>query len=235
MSKNKVFLLFICFIVLLAACDEVAPATNTATAVAPATAAPSQAPTTPPPTQQAPTQEPATPAPIIYPWWNERVFYEIFVRSFYDSNGDGNGDFKGMTQKLDYLNDGDPASGDDLGISGIWLMPIFPAHSYHGYDVTDYKAVNPDYGTLEEFKNFLDQAHSRGIRVIIDWPLNHTSVDHPWFQGSIDPNGEYRDWYIWSETQPEYVGPWGQTVWHAGPIGGYYYGVFVAGPDLKTP
>jgi len=174
------------------------------------------------------------PEPVTYPWWNERVFYEIFVRSFYDSNADGNGDFNGMTEKLDYLNDGDPATATDLGVGGVWLMPIFTATSYHGYDVVDYKAVNPDYGTLDDFKNFLEQAHQRGIRVIIDWPLNHTSVEHPWFQGSIDPNGEYRDWYIWSETKPEYAGPWGQSVWHEGPQGEYYYGVFWSGmPDLN--
>ena len=79
-----------------------------------------------------------------FPWWNDVVFYEIFVRSFYDSDGDGIGDFQGLTKKLDYLNDGDPDSKDDLGISGIWLMPIFPSTSYHGYDVINYKEVNPE-------------------------------------------------------------------------------------------
>ncbi len=79
-----------------------------------------------------------------FPWWNDAVFYEIFVRSFYDSDGDGIGDFKGLIEKLDYLNDGDPNTQDDLGISGIWLMPIFPSTSYHGYDVTNYREVNPE-------------------------------------------------------------------------------------------
>lgn len=86
-------------------------------------------------------------------WWNDIVFYEIFVRSFYDSNGDGIGDFRGIVEKLDYLNDGDPNTTTDLGISGIWLMPIFPSPSYHGYDVTDYQNVNPDYGTLQDFQD----------------------------------------------------------------------------------
>ena len=80
------------------------------------------------------------------------MFYEIFVRSFFDSDGDGIGDFNGMTAKLDYLNDGDPATDTDLGINGIWLMPIFPSPSYHGYDVTDYQAVNPEFGTMEDFQ-----------------------------------------------------------------------------------
>src|SRR3954453_7042757 len=86
------------------------------------------------------------------PWWNNRVFYEVFVRSFYDSNGDGIGDLQGLIQKLDYLNDGDPSTTTDLGVTGLWLMPIMALPSYHGYDSTDYKAVNPDYGTNDDFK-----------------------------------------------------------------------------------
>ena len=93
------------------------------------------------------------------PWWNDTVFYEIFVRSFYDSNGDGIGDLNGLISKLDYLNDGDPDTTDDLGVTGLWLMPIHPAVSYHGYDVTDYYAINPDYGTMDDFKRLLDEAH----------------------------------------------------------------------------
>jgi glycosidase len=234
-KQLSITLLWIAIILVLAACGQAATPLPTETPTLPtATNAPTQPPTLPPPTATLAPTIPPTPVPVTYPWWNERVFYEIFVRSFYDSNADGNGDFIGMTQKLDYLNDGDPATKTDLGIGGVWLMPIFAATSYHGYDVIDYKAVNPDFGTLDDFKNFLEQAHQRGIRVIIDWPLNHTSVEHPWFQGSIDPNGEYRDWYIWSDTKPEYVGPWGQSVWHDGPQGGYYYGVFWSGmPDLN--
>ncbi len=84
-------------------------------------------------------------------WWQHAVFYEIFVRSFYDSNGDGIGDLNGIIEKLDYLNDGNPSTTSDLGINAIWLMPIFPSSSYHGYDVTDYFSVNPEYGTIEDF------------------------------------------------------------------------------------
>ncbi len=167
------------------------------------------------------------------PWWNDSVFYEIFVRSFYDSNGDGIGDFNGITAKLDYLNDGDPKTTTDLGVSGIWLMPINPSPSYHGYDVTDYYAVNPQYGTIEDFKNLLSQAHRRGIRVIIDLVMNHTSNWHPWFNASEDPNSPKRNWYIWSDTKPGYTGPWGEDVWYAA-NGTYYYAIFWSGmPDLN--
>lgn len=160
-------------------------------------------------------------------WWNESVFYEIFVRSFYDSDGDGVGDFNGMTQKLDYLNDGVPNSGNDLGINAIWLMPINPSPSYHGYDVTDYKAVNPDYGTMADFQNFLTEAHNRGIKVIIDLVLNHSSTQHPWFQAARNGDPTYRDFYRWSNTNPGYSGPWGQNVWHQNWADGtYYYGIF---------
>jgi glycosidase len=164
-----------------------------------------------------------------YPWWNDRVFYEIFVRSFYDSDGDGIGDFQGVIEKLDYLNDGDPETDDDLGITGIWLMPINPSPSYHGYDVTDYLAINPDYGTMENFEDFLDEAHKRGIAVIIDLVLNHSSTGHPWFQASTDPDSEYREYYNWSETRPPIAG------WHEWPeTGDYYYGLFWHGmPDLN--
>jgi alpha-amylase len=156
-----------------------------------------------------------------YSWWNDTVFYEIFVRSFYDSNGDGIGDFNGITAKLDYLNDGNPETTTDLGVTGIWLMPINPSPSYHGYDVTDYYAVNPDYGTMEDFQNLLDEAHARGIRVIMDLVLNHTSSKHPWFTSSWDPASPTHDWYIWSDTKPAYNGPWGQKVWY--PSHGQYY------------
>lgn len=101
---------------------------------------------------------PVTPTPELIldvnEWWRDVVFYEIFVRSFKDSDGDGKGDFNGIIEQLDYLNDGDPNTDDDLGIGGIWLMPINPSPSYHGYDVTDYYAVNPDYGTMDDLKNY---------------------------------------------------------------------------------
>lgn len=166
-------------------------------------------------------------------WWNDAVFYEVFVRSFYDSNHDGQGDFAGLTQKLDYLNDGNPTTTSDLGITGIWLMPMMESPSYHGYDVTNYKATEPDYGTMAEFEAFLAAAHARGIKVIIDLVLNHTSSQHPWFmQSASNATNSYRDWYRWSGTFPG-AGPGGSTVWH--PLnGGYYYGSFWSGmPDLN--
>lgn len=166
-------------------------------------------------------------------WWNDAVFYEIFVRSFYDSDGDGIGDFQGLIEKLDYLNDGNPDTHSDLGVTGIWLMPMMESPSYHGYDVTDYYATEPDYGSMEDFEAFLDAAHQRGIKVIIDLVLNHSSSQHPWFVQSANGAGGYRDWYIWADNDPGQTGPWGQDVWH--PRGGdYYYGLFWSGmPDLN--
>ena len=160
-----------------------------------------------------------------YQWWNDTTFYEIFVRSFYDSDGNGVGDFNGITAKLDYLNDGNPFTTTDLGVTGIWLMPINPSPSYHGYDVIDYYTVNSDYGTMDDFKNMLNEAHKRGIRVILDLVLNHTSSQNPWFIGSWDLLSSNHDWYIWSDTNPGYNGPWGQKVWYPS-HGEYYYALF---------
>lgn len=167
-------------------------------------------------------------------WWNRSVFYEVFVRSFSDSDGDGTGDIQGLIQRLDYLNDGNRATTQDLGITALWLMPIFPAASYHGYDVIDYLNINPEYGTLNDFKHLLKEAHSRGIRIILDLVINHTSDQHPWFKAALDPNSIYHDYYIWSENDPGYLGPSNQHVWHLASNGLYYYGVFNASmPDLN--
>ena len=152
------------------------------------------------------------------PWWNHAVFYEIFVRSFRDSDGDGIGDFNGITEKLDYLQ--------ELGIKGLWLMPINPSPSYHGYDVTDYYAVNPEYGTMDDFKRLLEEAHKRDIKVIIDLVLNHTSAQHPWFKEALTSESEYHDWYKWSETDPGTRGPWGATAWYKASNDLYYYAIF---------
>lgn len=167
-------------------------------------------------------------------WWDHAVFYEIFVRSFYDSDGNGIGDFNGITEKLDYLNDGDPKTTTDLGINAIWLMPIFPSPSYHGYDVTDYYTVNPMYGTKEDFSRMVEEAHKRGIHIIIDFVINHTSDLHPWFIEAQNITSPYHDWYIWSATNPGYLGPWNEEVWHKASNGLYYYGIFWSGmPDLN--
>lgn len=166
-------------------------------------------------------------------WWNDRVFYEIFVRSFYDSDGDGIGDLQGLTQKLDYLNDGDPSTDSDLGITGIWLMPINDSPSYHGYDSVDYRSINPDYGTMADFQAFLAAAHARGIKVIIDYVMNHCSDEHPWFVQSAAGNPAYRDYFRWSPYDPNQTGPWGQDVWHRDGSD-WYYGLFGSGmPDLN--
>ena len=166
-------------------------------------------------------------------WWNERVFYEIFIRSFRDSDGDGIGDIQGIIERLDYLNDGDPATSADLGVTGIWLLPPFAAHSYHGYDATDYLAVEPDYGALDDMRRLVAEAHQRGIAVIIDMTLNHTSSRHPWFIASRAAGSDYADWYIWADEHPGYAGPWGAPAWHRAD-GRFYYGVFWDGmPDLN--
>lgn len=159
-------------------------------------------------------------------WWKTAIFYQIFVRSFEDSDGDGIGDFQGIINRLDYLNDGDPETSDDLGITAIWLMPIHPSPSYHGYDVTDYRQVNPDYGTMEDFSRLLEEAHRRGIRVIIDLVINHTSTQHPWFKEALNPDSPYHDYYVWADEDPGFRGPQSQKVWHFAPNGKYYYALF---------
>jgi len=166
-------------------------------------------------------------------WWEDAVFYEVFVRSFYDSDGDGIGDLHGLIEKLDYLNDGDPSTSDDLDITALWLMPITESPSYRGYDVADYYAIEPDYGTMVNFEQLLAEAHARGIRIIIDLALNHTSSSHPWFTASKGPESACRDWYIWSDGLPSCTGSWGQRVWHFGGVG-FYYSLFWNGmPDLS--
>jgi len=170
-------------------------------------------------------------------WARGAVFYEIFVRSFADSNGDGIGDLRGLTDKLDTLNDGDPKTGADLGVDALWLMPVFASPSYHGYDVTDYRAIEPDYGTLEDFDRLLAEAHRRGIRVIVDLVLNHASAQHPWFQDALSgPTATHRDWFVWRADDPGWTQPWGgaNRTWHPTANGSYYYGIFWGGmPDLN--
>lgn len=129
-------------------------------------------------------------------WWQTAVFYQIYPRSFADGNGDGIGDFKGMIEKLDYLA--------DLGVDAIWLSPHFPSPNWDcGYDVANYTDVAPEYGTLEDFKVFLREAHARNIRIILDFVLNHTSDQHPWFLESRSSRDNPKaDWYIWVDSPP---------------------------------
>ncbi|MFL6210426.1 MAG: alpha-amylase family glycosyl hydrolase [Pyrinomonadaceae bacterium] len=163
--------------------------------------------------------------------------YHIFVRSWADTPTDSNeiGDLKGIREKLDYLNDGRPETDDDLEVGILWLMPIFPSPSYHGYDVTDFKAVNPDYGTLQDLKALVAAAHRRGVRIILDIPFNHTSDQHPWFKEAVNnPASRFRKFYQFADiNQPAPPGPWhvatgsnGQRV--------RYFGLFSSNmPDLN--
>ncbi len=133
-------------------------------------------------------------------WYKDAIIYQVHVRTFHDSNGDGIGDFPGLEQRLDYLQ--------ELGVNAIWLMPFFPSPLRDdGYDIADYHTVNPSYGTLEDFRKLLDSAHERGIRVIIEMVLNHTSDQHPWFQEARSSHDNpRRDWYVWSDTDTRYKG-----------------------------
>jgi len=133
-------------------------------------------------------------------WYKDAIIYQVHVRTFQDSNGDGIGDFQGLEQKLDYLQ--------ELGVNTIWLMPFFPSPLRDdGYDIADYRAVHSSYGTLEDFRKVLDSAHQRGLRLIIELVLNHTSDQHPWFQEArSSQNNPRRDWYVWSDTEARYKG-----------------------------
>lgn len=142
-------------------------------------------------------------------WARTSVFYEIFVRSFCDGNGDGIGDFRGLQEKIPYLK--------DLGVDAVWLMPIFASPSYHGYDISDHYRIAEEYGTNEDFWRFVDEAHRNGLKVILDLVVNHTSAEHPWFlEASLRPNSRYRNYYVWADpyTDPAAPGPWGQKAWY---------------------
>ncbi|HSN86081.1 MAG TPA: alpha-amylase family glycosyl hydrolase, partial [Thermoanaerobaculia bacterium] len=183
------------------------------------------------PAASPPAASPASPS-----WARGAVFYEVFVRSFADSNGDGIGDLQGLISKLDYLNDGNPRTDKDLGVDALWLMPVFQSPSYHGYDVVDYETIESDYGTNADFERLLAEAHRRGIRIIVDFVMNHSSSQNPWFVDSASsPASPRRDWYVWRADDPGWTQPWGgnNRVWHP-KNGAYYYGVFWGGmPDLN--
>lgn len=153
------------------------------------------------------------------PWWHEAVFYHAFVRSFADSTqgplaGDGIGDLRGMIEQLDYLNDGDPETDTDLGVTALWLMPVFESPSYHGYDIVDYTKIDREYGTNEDFRELVEECHARGIRVILDMVINHCSWEHPWFRESVDPDSPVHDWFVWETVPPTGKGAPEHTVWH---------------------
>ena len=133
-------------------------------------------------------------------WYQDAVFYELYIRAYRDSDGDGFGDFRGAVEKLDYVK--------SLGVDCIWLMPHYASPlKDDGYDIADYTAVHPHYGSIDDFKAFVDAAHERGLKVVTDLVLNHTSDQHPWFQAARqDKNSPYRDYYVWSDTGAEYAG-----------------------------
>jgi glycosidase len=166
------------------------------------------------------------------------VKYEVFVMAFADSDGDGKGDLNGLTQKLDYFT--------ELGVNGLWLMPIMPSNTYHKYHVTDYRGIDKEYGTMEDFKKFITEAHKRNIKVISDYIINHTGDDHPWFlEAKKGKDNPYRDYYVWASKdsvkllQQEVAGPDTDNAqrWHEVPgdtSGELYYGYFNGQtPDLN--
>ena len=133
-------------------------------------------------------------------WYENTVFYQLHVRAFHDANGDGHGDFRGAALKLNYIK--------SLGVDCVWIMPMYPSPLVDdGYDVADYRNIHPQFGTLDDFKHFLDEAHQRGLKVIVDFVVNHTSDQHEWFvDARSSRNSKYRDYYVWSDTGSEYAG-----------------------------
>ncbi|WP_213998321.1 alpha-amylase family glycosyl hydrolase [Arsukibacterium sp.] len=169
-------------------------------------------------------------------WWDDAIFYQIWPRSFYDTDGDGHGDFNGMTSKLPYLQ--------ELGVNALWLTPMFEAPSYHGYDFTEFYQVESDYGSMAEFEAFIQAADARGMKVILDLVINHISSEHEWFQRSAAGEAPYKDYFIWRDDMPEAGSGWGHAwsdndkpdaVWHWNEARQqYYYAAFGASqPDVN--
>ena len=167
-------------------------------------------------------------------WWKERVIYQIYPRSFQDSNGDGVGDIPGIISRLDEL--------EDLGVGAIWLSPVYASpNADNGYDISDYRNINPEYGTMADMERLIAQAGARGIKIIMDLVVNHTSDQHDWFQRSRDKDSPYRDYYIWRKGKPEggppnnWTGFFGERCWTFDELSGeYYLHLFSQGqPDLN--
>jgi maltose alpha-D-glucosyltransferase/alpha-amylase len=168
-------------------------------------------------------------------WFKDAVFYEAPVKSFFDSSGDGTGDFRGMAEKLDHIR--------DLGVDCIWLMPMYPSpYQDDGYDISDFTSIHPDYGTIDDFKEFLDTAHAKGLRVIADLVVNHTSDQHPWFQEArLDPTSPKRDYYVWTDDPTRYSGvriiftDTETSNWTYDPVAGqhFWHRFFSHQPDLN--
>ena len=174
-----------------------------------------------------------------YLWWRDGVIYQIYPRSFADSNGDGVGDLPGLIARLDHLN----GAPDSLGVDGIWLSPIYPSPLYDfGYDISDYENIDPRYGTLEDFDRLVAEAHKRGMRVVMDLVMNHTSHRHPWFvESRSSRDNPKRDWYLWRDPAPgggppnNWQAVYGRKAWEwDAATGQYYYHMFVKEqPDLN--
>ena len=168
-------------------------------------------------------------------WYEEAVFYELYLRAYQDSDGDGHGDLQGAIERLDYVK--------ALGVDCIWILPMYPSPlKDDGYDVADYYDIHPDYGTLDDFKAFLDAAHERGLRVVTDLVMNHTSDQHRWFQEARrDPDSPYHDYYVWSETGEEYADAriifldYEESNWTYDEVAGKYYWhrFYSSQPDLN--
>jgi len=175
---------------------------------------------------------PISPDPL---WYKDAVFYELYIRAFADGNGDGHGDFQGLTARLDYLQ--------ELGVDCLWLLPMYPSPLRDdGYDIADYTGIHPDYGTLDDFQTMLDEAHRRGLRVIADLVINHTSDQHPWFQEARrSRRSPKRNWYVWSDTDQRYPDAriiftgTEESNWAYDPATGQYYWhrFFSHQPDLN--
>jgi maltose alpha-D-glucosyltransferase / alpha-amylase len=169
-------------------------------------------------------------------WYRDAIIYELHVRAFHDSDSDGIGDFRGLTAKLDYLR--------DLGVTALWLLPFYPSPLRDdGYDIADYTGVHPAYGTVDDFKAFLTEAHGRGLRVITELVVNHTSDQHPWFQRArlAAPGSSERDFYVWSETPDRYrearviFSDFEPSNWTWDPVAGAYFWhrFYAHQPDLN--
>src|SRR3954471_1304892 len=168
-------------------------------------------------------------------WWKHAVFYEIYLRSFQDSNGDGIGDLNGVTARLDYLA--------DLGVDAVWLTPFYPSPQVDfGYDVSDHEQVDPQFGSLADFDRLVSAAHQRGLKVVLDIVLNHTSDRHPWFEASrADRSSDLRDWYVWRDGAPgggppnNWESAFGGPAWTFDPATGqwYYHFFYAQQPDLN--
>ena len=132
-------------------------------------------------------------------WWKRAIIYQVYPRSFQDSNDDGIGDLQGIIKHLDYLK--------QLGVDALWLSPVYTSpNKDFGYDIADYYSINPEYGTLDDMKQLINEANLRGLRIIMDLVINHTSDQHPWFQASRDPQSPYRGYYIWQKGRKNWRG-----------------------------